>query len=63
MEMVKRDLQMGMFIEGIIKIIALMVLALTVGEVAQHMKEVSRMVWGMEKENGVRVRLNIQGIM
>jgi hypothetical protein len=41
----------------------LMVLALTVGEVAQHMKEVSRMVWGMEKENGVRVRLNIQGIM
>jgi hypothetical protein len=44
MEMVKRDLQMGMFIEGIIKIIALMVLALTVGEVEQHMKEVSRMV-------------------
>jgi hypothetical protein len=44
MEMVKKDLQMGMFIEGIIKIIALMVLALTVGEVAQHMKEVSRMV-------------------
>lgn len=43
METDKRDLRMVMFIEETIKIIVLMVLELTVGEVGQLIKEVSKM--------------------
>lgn len=63
METDKRDLRMVMFIEETIKIIVLMVLELIVGEVGQLIKEVSKMAWGMEKENGLLVKLNIQEIM
>jgi hypothetical protein len=41
----------------------LMVLELIVGEVARLIKEVLRMAWDMEKENGLLVKLNIQEIM
>lgn len=54
---------MEMFIGEIIKIIVLMVLELIVGEVVRLTKEVLRMAWDMEKENGLLVKLNIQEIM
>ena len=54
---------MEMFIGEIIKIIVLMVLELIVGEVVRLIKEVLRMAWDMEKENGLLVKLNIQEIM
>jgi hypothetical protein len=63
METDRNDLLMEMFIEEIIKIIDLMALELIVGEVVQHMKVVLRMVFVMEKENGLLEKLNIQETM
>lgn len=63
MEVDKKDSLMGMFIEEIIKIIGLMDLEHMLGVKELFIKVVSKTDYGMERENGLLDKLNIQEAM